>query len=555
MGDYTIKVFAANSKAGTTSSAMAISLLGDVAFSDEIQVTDHGFTRGDIYQVSAKTGIVGNIMMIKVRMTNPEELAFICTKIQVILAYKLWEFPCSKPLYKQDNGKPMTLSVQGRTSYTVKVSICKASADPVWIELMGSEGGSLMTMLSDHGFNEGDFTIPVYADYVGIVNKIKIQKTDGTPLCVKKIDVAYTGAQNSVKFNKQTTISSLAVFEVPKPPNPPSNSSSALANAAAKVKPPPKDKTPIEEFNDIVKKIDAKQASIHFSGQCLPEEDEKEISEVSCDAVFKDILAKYSYDKSLPFEKFPNIQTRLFKCPQGCLPPKGPSIGLLIHHPSSNICASAIADRAIDHTGGVISITMTKAQTTWNTEFTTVNGISIESGDKANVSFVIAKVDTPSMTEKRIRLINDKGEIDSKGRLEIKIDRMWSTVGRGDKAIIMDNVAYSACKYLGYAYGIVTNDSSPIDPGQLVPQNKIYCENKSGSFGCMLEKNDAISHSSDIVVECQDMDPTNPNKPDGYMDFYKPYEGSNDKFPVVYYNNKLHFFCAESFDSKEYADR
>lgn len=49
----------------------------------------------------------------------------------------------------------------------------------------------------------------------------------------------------------------------------------------------------------------------------------------------------------------------------------------------------------------------------------------------------------------------------------------------------------------------------------------------------MLEKNDAISHSSDIVVECQDMDPTNPNKPDGFMDFYKPYEGSNDKFPVV----------------------
>jgi len=55
------------------------------------------------------------------------------------------------------------------------------------------------------------------------------------------------------------------------------------------------------------------------------------------------------------------------------------------------------------------------------------------------------------MTEKRIRIINDQGFIDSKGRLEIKIDRIWSTVQRGDKPNIMDNVAYSACKYLGYA--------------------------------------------------------------------------------------------------------
>jgi len=78
-----------------------------------------------------------------------------------------------------------------------------------------------------------------------------------------------------------------------------------------------------------------------------------------------------------------------------------------------------------------------------------VNNIPIESGDKANVSFVVAKVDNPSMTEKRIRLINDQGEIDSRGRMEVKIDRIWSTIKRGDKPNIMDNVAYSACKYLG----------------------------------------------------------------------------------------------------------
>ena len=48
------------------------------------------------------------------------------------------------------------------------------------------------------------------------------------------------------------------------------------------------------------------------------------------------------------------------------------------------------------------------------------------------------------MTKKRIRLINKEGNIDSKGRLEVKIDRLCVTVKRGTKN--MDNVAYNACK-------------------------------------------------------------------------------------------------------------
>jgi len=66
-------VFSGNCLSGTTSGGMSIAMLGDVAISDNIQITDHGFTRGDIYNVSAKTGIVGNIMMIKVTMTEVPE--------------------------------------------------------------------------------------------------------------------------------------------------------------------------------------------------------------------------------------------------------------------------------------------------------------------------------------------------------------------------------------------------------------------------------------------------------------------------------------------------
>lgn len=74
---------------------MILKFLGDVAISDDITVTDHGFTRGDVYTVTAKTGIVGNIMMLKLKMTNGVTEKFMCNKIQILLAYKLWEFPCS----------------------------------------------------------------------------------------------------------------------------------------------------------------------------------------------------------------------------------------------------------------------------------------------------------------------------------------------------------------------------------------------------------------------------------------------------------------------------
>jgi len=228
----------------------------------------------------------------------------------------------------------------------------------------------------------------------------------------------------------------------------------------------------------------------------------------------------------MPKEKFPNLQSIYVKCPVGCL--KGEVIGTTIHHKESPVCLSAIVDRAIDHNGGVIQVMMTKSQAKYNAEFKEIAGIPLAAGDdKSNVSFVVAKVDTPMMTGKRIRLINQNGDIDSKGRLEVKVDRMWATVKKGSAAI-MDNVAYSACKYLGYEYGIVTSDSGGID-NELVVQNKIHCASKNSTFSCLLEENDAVDHSSDVVVECQDHDPTDPDREDGTMEMFTPYEGSNDR--------------------------
>lgn len=74
-------------------------------------------------------------------------------------------------------------------------------------------------------------------------------------------------------------------------------------------------------------------------------------------------------------------------------------------------------------------------------------------GEDSNVSFLVGKVDTPAMTSKRIRIIGE-GYVDSAGRLEIKIDRAWTSVKKVklpdgspiSDVTVMDNVANSACK-------------------------------------------------------------------------------------------------------------
>jgi len=151
-----------------------------------------------------------------------------------------------------------------------------------------------------------------------------------------------------------------AEFEVPKPPAPPKPSSSALANAAAAVAAPPPSKTPVQELNEAVGKIDVKNAGKFFNGSCLFKEDYESIKSISCNAKFNNILNYFDYNKDMPKEKFPNLQSIFVKCPQGCL--KGEVTGATIHHLESPVCLSAFTDRAIDHNGGIIQILMTKAQ-------------------------------------------------------------------------------------------------------------------------------------------------------------------------------------------------
>lgn len=47
---------------------------------------------------------------------------------------------------------------------------------------------------------------------------------------------------------------------------------------------------------------------------------------------------------------------------------------------------------------------------------------------------MVAKVDSPMMVGRNVRLINDSGDVDSRGQLEIKLERIWSTIKKTDLA-------------------------------------------------------------------------------------------------------------------------
>jgi len=117
----------------------------------------------------------------------------------------------------------------------------------------------------------------------------------------------------------------------------------------------------------------------------------------------------------------------------------------------TKICAAAIADRALDHVGGVISLTMTKAQKTYDYQFLKPNGVNIKKVEFSDndtfispVSFVIAKVDSPAMVDSNVRVIKG-GKISIIGRLELKMSEKWVTVAKDGDASVNRLNAKAAC--------------------------------------------------------------------------------------------------------------
>lgn len=63
----------------------------------------------------------------------------------------------------------------------------------------------------------------------------------------------------------------------------------------------------------------------------------------------------------------------------------------------------------------------------------------------STVSFVVGKVDSPSMIDSNVRIINN-GAISIKGRVEVKIKEQWTTVFKDSDVNVNNNNAKTACR-------------------------------------------------------------------------------------------------------------
>lgn len=183
----------------------------------------------------------------------------------------------------------------------------------------------------------------------------------------------------------------------------------------------------------------------------MNEENFLSILDVQCNTTFELLESDFEEDfKILNGAAFPNLKHIYVRCPENCLKDQ-PVVGLTIHTMDTKICAAAIADRALDHVGGVISLTMTKAQKTYDYQFLKPNGVNIKKVEFSDndtfispVSFVIAKVDSPAMVDSNVRVIKG-GKISIIGRLELKMSEKWVTVAKDGDASVNRLNAKAAC--------------------------------------------------------------------------------------------------------------
>lgn len=151
-------VYSSSSKWGTTKAAMSLSLIGDISISETITVSNFGFMAKEIYEVSFDTGIVGNLLQIRVRIDKIDAgKPYVCKRIVIQLSYKIWEFPCSQEMFALEDDQVYKFSVTGRTPYAVRFNIPAGGAtdSPIWIRLHGDHATSGRILFRDNGIPEG----------------------------------------------------------------------------------------------------------------------------------------------------------------------------------------------------------------------------------------------------------------------------------------------------------------------------------------------------------------------------------------------------------------
>lgn len=270
-----------------------------------------------------------------------------------------------------------------------------------------------------------------------------------------------------------------------------------------------------ESQDEELKKIEGDIGRIggdYFGGE-LTLNERKSMIQASCDTVVKnnkDFGPNYATSSV-------NFLSVLVQCPNDCYK-SGTSLifGVGIHPQESSICKSAIVDKALPLTGGIIGLTIVDGLEYYD-RAQPIFGMEISSHQKSMKSFFVNKVDNIDFIAFDYRIINHKGAPSSSGRLEFRSKGIWGSVcilGTENSAV------QRICKDMGYKRGFLRNtkegkegsfcrnfngeDYCAPEP-MPIHYMGMKCEGgESSIFHCYREiaRSESCSHSEDVIIEC-----------------------------------------------------
>jgi len=183
-------------------------MLGDIAIAgvQPIPISNFGFLKNEILEMNFDSGIVGNILQIRLLIKGINEGSpYLCKRIVIVLSYKRWEFPCTNVMYDRldDNGNDILwkLNTAGRTPMVVRfvVPTGGSTESPVWVKLHGLSGTTVKLLFRDNGVPEGAVISEVVGEFIGDIIKVDVFaiRTENN-LIIKEIGIKYKGKGETI---------------------------------------------------------------------------------------------------------------------------------------------------------------------------------------------------------------------------------------------------------------------------------------------------------------------------------------------------------------------
>jgi hypothetical protein len=271
------------------------------------------------------------------------------------------------------------------------------------------------------------------------------------------------------------------------------------------------------------------------------------VRDINCEDTLMSDSSNQLFGGEFPTNRI-NYNNVIIRCPNDCLKVTSSVLGLGIHPRESPICLSAIIDHSISIYGGLVSIGIYQGLKTYSAYSMRMFGIDVRSHDQASMtSFVTSKVDNVDMVERNIRILNAKGEISSRGRLELRLNGVWGTICITGN----DNFsAVAACKSMGYRFGRWGNYVNSRNQQTMGYCKNFMSENHCGAefqrihyynikclpnsqnlYGChkQLAELTVCNHNMDAIIICSnDNYETATTIPEGIVKFGANYSQSID---------------------------